>query len=354
MDYPEYVRQMRMSGIEPATEEVWKETYGKSFAPAPAPGATPAAPAAPPESRPQTPSATKPPAAEPPPAPATPPADPDPALDTEPALDTDTDTTNSDTTAKEDGDKGKGNDKKAPADETDATKDIKNRIKDPNSGNRATMRDSLNKVLGIDENTKGGTKFLKHLFHAVSAFGHGFVGRDDPLLQAAVTDFRAKRDAENTAEAKKLEQIQLAQNMMAAYKGLTADQALQFIVDFGNAKTADETERVQKELMKQQQEYDAIMQDKIFAHQTAMMDQALRNELARMIRQAGINAEQAGLAMIEMARVAKAYDEKTENIDAEKFGNFMRKTGGDTTGMMGRDALMGVLSTFGNRVAGGK
>jgi hypothetical protein len=235
---------------------------------------------------------------------------------------------------------------------------------DPNSGKiKATLGDSMRKVLGIDENTPKGTKFLKHLLHAVSAFGHGFVGKDDPLLQAAVADFRAKRDAENASEAKKLEQDQLIKNIMVAYPWLSTNEAYQMIVDFGNAKTNEQAHDRAMQLLAQQfnnemtakdvdHQHDLIMQSKAFQNQTALLGQAHQNTLAQMMAAAGISAEQAPRAMIQMARAAKAYDEATGTIDAAAFGNFVRKTGGDTASKRGWDTLQGVLQAFAGGAAG--
>jgi hypothetical protein len=277
--------------------------------------------------------ASPPPSAEPPPG------------NTQPGEGDTTETNTGDTDTGENSD-DKGKNDKPPQEQTDAQKAVLAAIKDPNSGDKATFRDSMNKVLGIDEKTGKLSKGVKHVLHLLTAFGHGFVGRDDPLMQAAVSDFRAKRDAENTASAKKNEQIQLAQNMMASYQGITEGEALQFVVDLGNAKSAENEAAIQERMLEISNRHAEIMQDKAFQHQTAMLDQATRNELAKMVRAAGLNAEQAGLAMEAMARRANAFDEITGAIDPEKFGNFIRKTGGDTNQARGWDTLQGALNTF--------
>jgi hypothetical protein len=224
-----------------------------------------------------------------------------------------------------------------------------------------TLHDSLQKVLGIDENTTKGTKTLKHLLHALTAFGHGFVGKDDPLMQAAIADFRAKRDAgiaedkaildaKIAAEAKTREQDELVKNYMKYYPWLTTDQAWSMVADYGNAYSGQLAHDRAKELLSLQfgnelksKEIDhrhaLILQDRNFNQQTSMLDKATQNNLALMYAAAGISAEQAPRATIEMARLANAYNEATGEIDSEKLGNFINKSNGQTWGKAAQDVL---------------
>jgi hypothetical protein len=275
------------------------------------------------------------------------------------------------------------------------------KLNNPNSSKLDhKLGDSLKKVLGIDANTSNGMKNLKYLLYGLSAFASGFAGKDDAIMKAAVDDFRAKRDAENTAEAKKLEQDELAKNIKTAYPELTTSDVYKLLVEFGNAATMDKAHTHAKELqemrIKEEREnlmliqkfnadeagkgraftagqnaldrqhassesgkdrehaayqnalnrqQEVILQNNSFASATSTLDQAHRNTMAQMIAAAGISAEQAPRALIEMAKAAGAYDSRTGKINSQKLGSFMNATGGDTIGKRAYETFQGVLNT---------
>jgi hypothetical protein len=367
--YNAYVAQMGKDGF-PVDYETWNKTNGEgNFNP----GAAPASVIAAANStgltggRPQTPSEAQTPATAQ--APANAPAAP-PATEKAPAgpPPDETQQANSDTTAGVGDDttqnEGEGNEtdqqegNEGQAEETPEEK-AQRLIKESEEEARRrkeehTFKKSLDKVLNINENTSTGTKFLKHLLHAVSAFGHGFVGRDDPLFQAAVADFRAKRDAEIASSAKKLEQDELVANIKRAYPWVNDSQAYQMIVDFGNAYTNQKAHDWAMEILAKQfnneltakeidQNFQLLMQDKAFQNQTSLLGTAFQNTLAQMMAAANIDASMTSRVMIEMAKTAGAYDEATGKINETVLGDFTRKAGGDTISKRIADSIQGVL-----------
>jgi hypothetical protein len=124
------------------------------------------------------------------------------------------------------------------------------------------LGDSLKRVLNIDDKTGGWTKALKYLLYGLSSFASGWVGKDDAIMQAAVQDFRAKRDADNQAEAKRLEKQEQLKTILAAYPGMKTSSAWKLIIDLGNAEIGRLDRELAERLHREDLEAAALEADK--------------------------------------------------------------------------------------------
>ena len=277
-----------------------------------------------------------------------------------------------------------------PPDQADKAK---NAVLDPDSKRPATFADSLKLVLGIDEKTKDSTKLLKYLLLGVSAFGNGFVGRDDPLMQAALNDFRAKRDADirtDEADAKKADEIANTIKQWQAEAFAIADatsndrnspewnEAYDKVIiskqEQGNVAEQQALLRAQQQSQTQAEEaqrklaelginanidakkidmaHQNMMQDKEIANGLNMLDAAHQNTLAQVLAAADVEAKAQGRAVQEMAKAIGAYDEKKGKIKWNKFGDTINKMAGQTFFKLAYDASLRIAEAGIKAVAG--